>query len=144
MKWTVSQAVPRKSTIKKVTVELLSLRISSRCLHDCLWMEKCLILILVSMFWNTNFSPVKILCMINPHWMIAYLTTVDIQWCYHLALCKHLSFPQVGRITGSGRSGRKSYFKLAMPLHSLSFTSKVRALYIAKPSLQGSCSIKKV
>lgn len=78
MKRTVSQTVPRKSTIKQVPVELLSLRISSRCLRDCLWMEKCLIVNLLSMFWNTNFSPVKILCMINPHWMIAYLTAADI------------------------------------------------------------------
>ena len=62
----------------------------------------------------------------------------------HLMVFMHLSFPQVGRITGSGRSGRKSFFKLAMPLHSLSFTSKVRVSSIAKPSLQGSCSIKNV
>ena len=64
--------------------------------------------------------------------------------CRHLMVFMHLSFPQVGRITGSGRSGRKSFFKLAMPLHSLSFTSKVRVSSIAKPSLQGSCSIKNV
>ena len=78
MKRTVSQTVPRRSIIKQVPVELLSLRISSRCLHDCLWMENCLILILVPMFWNANISPVKILCMINPHWMIVYLTAADI------------------------------------------------------------------
>ena len=31
----------------------------------------------------------------------------------------------MGRITGSGRTGKNSTFKLAMPVHSLSFTSKV-------------------
>ena len=33
---------------------------------------------------------------------------------------------QMGRITGSGRTGKNSTFKLAMPVHTLSFTSKVK------------------
>ena len=45
-------------------------------------------------------------------------------------------FCQIGRITGSGRTGKNSNFKLSMPVHSLSFTSKVRTLIPLQTWLQ--------
>ncbi|XP_068720760.1 bridge-like lipid transfer protein family member 1 [Montipora capricornis] len=40
---------------------------------------------------------------------------------------------KMGRIAGAGRTGKNSNFKLSMPVHSLSFTSKVQSLEVTIP-----------
>lgn len=94
---------------------------------------------------NTRLGNVIWSCLNKIHPASNFVRLCEFPVCFKLlSFERWFCFPQMGRITGSGRTGKNSNFKLAMPVHSLSFTSKVGSTLSVKSQISKNCKNRRL